>query len=33
LRLEDKDYNKYYICNVEVTEKEFNKKKKEIEEI
>jgi hypothetical protein len=33
LRLEHKDYDKYFICNVEVSKKEFNKKKKEIEEI
>jgi len=31
LKLETKDHDKYYICNVEVTEKEFEKKKKELQ--
>jgi hypothetical protein len=32
LKLKDKDYNKYYICNVEVTKEEFEKKTKEMGE-
>jgi hypothetical protein len=30
LRLEKKDFNKYWICNVEVTKEEFEAKKKEV---
>lgn len=32
LKLEKRDYDKYYICNLEVTEEEYNKKLKEIKE-
>lgn len=32
LHLETQDRNKYYICNVEVTKEEFEKKKKEIKQ-
>lgn len=30
LKLDKKDYDKYYICNVEVTKEEFETKKKEL---
>ena len=30
LKSEERDYSKYYICNIEVTKEEFEKKKKEL---
>ena len=32
LKFEAKNYDKYYICNIEVTQEEYNKKLKEIKE-